>query len=220
MRKYLSEGLVMDYVSIGEKIRLVRNRLGLTQADLAKKLNVDPSTIAYYESGRRQISLEMLQKIANALGVELDYFLKEQEATATELPPVRKFIPLYDVNIRAGNGGFPDSLEPLRLLPVETVDADCAFVVHGRSMEPEINDGDIVLVRRVYPQDVLDGEIVVSMYENQFLVKRLYRDDGKIVLIADNDEYAPITVNPNERFEIIGKVVEVRHVPKRKRAKR
>jgi len=67
----------------------------------------------------------------------------------------------------------------------------------------------------VEPVSTSDSLLVI--YGNQFLVKRFYRADGKIVLFGDNEEYAPIVVDPGERFRLLGRVVEIRRVPKRRR---
>ncbi|KUK24571.1 MAG: Putative prophage repressor [Thermotoga sp. 50_1627] len=172
--------------------------------------------ISAYESGRITPSVDKLRKLAEILGVDVSYFL-ENEVTPVPLPPSKKAIPLYDTNMTAGNGTFPDSVQPIRYISTDLTDADCAFVVHGRSMFPEISEGDVILVKHTFPDEIRNGDIVVVIYCNQFLVKRFYRSDGKIVLVGDNEEYAPIVVDPNERFRLIGRVVEIRRLPKRER---
>lgn len=49
----------------------LRTQKGLTQAALAQKLGVTQATVANYESGRREPSIAMLRKIAQALGVDI-----------------------------------------------------------------------------------------------------------------------------------------------------
>jgi len=201
---------------LGIKIRELREKLGLTQRELAEKLGVDNSTISAYESGRITPSVDKLRKLAEILGVDVSYFL-EGEATPVPLPPIRKAIPLYNTNMTTGNGAFPDSVQPIRYISTDLTDADCAFIVHGQSMFPEISEGDVILVKHTSPDEIRNGDIVVVIYGNQFLVKRFYRADGKIVLFGDNEEYAPIVVDPGERFRLLGRVVEIRRVPKRRR---
>jgi transcriptional regulator with XRE-family HTH domain len=43
-----------DSLSLGERVVRVRQRLGITQKDLARRLGVDPSTLAHWEYGRRR----------------------------------------------------------------------------------------------------------------------------------------------------------------------
>ncbi len=50
------------------KLRNARERAGITQAQLAYKLNTQPSAISRIESGEQNISIEYLVKICNAIG--------------------------------------------------------------------------------------------------------------------------------------------------------
>ena len=65
-------------MEIGEKIRQIRIKKGLTQKDLAKRLYVSQSYIANYENGNRKPKIETLQRIAAALDVPIDTFLEVQ----------------------------------------------------------------------------------------------------------------------------------------------
>ena len=50
------------------KIAEERQRAGITQKEFAKRLNTTQSVISRIEGGRQNISLDMLQRIAEALG--------------------------------------------------------------------------------------------------------------------------------------------------------
>ena len=56
---------------IGTRIADVRETMGLTQTDLAKKLKTTQSAIARIESGRQNVSADMLKRIGKALGKNL-----------------------------------------------------------------------------------------------------------------------------------------------------
>lgn len=56
-------------MSLGENIKRARKEKGLTQKDLANKLETTPQNLAQYESGKRNPKYETLEKIANALEV-------------------------------------------------------------------------------------------------------------------------------------------------------
>ena len=64
----------MEKEEIGKKIKILRKTRGLTQQQLADKLNVKRATISNYEIGRRSPHIKELEDIAEALGVNLDYF--------------------------------------------------------------------------------------------------------------------------------------------------
>jgi UDP-N-acetylglucosamine 1-carboxyvinyltransferase len=56
---------------IGQRIADVRETLGLTQTDLAKKLRTTQSAVARIESGKQNVSADMLKRIGKALGKNL-----------------------------------------------------------------------------------------------------------------------------------------------------
>lgn len=64
----------MDNEKIGQKIKSLRKTRGMTQDQLGQKLGVQRATISNYEIGRRSPHLTELQKIADILGVSLEYF--------------------------------------------------------------------------------------------------------------------------------------------------
>lgn len=60
---------------IGEKIKEVRKRQGLTQRELAEKMGTTQQNLAQYESGKRYPKLVTIEKIASALKVPLNTLL-------------------------------------------------------------------------------------------------------------------------------------------------
>lgn len=69
---------------LGARIAALRRAAGLNQAELARKLQVSPSTVGMYEQGRREPSGEILLAIARELGVSTDYLLSGQPARTEE----------------------------------------------------------------------------------------------------------------------------------------
>ncbi|MCI9046676.1 MAG: helix-turn-helix transcriptional regulator [Hungatella sp.] len=57
---------------LGEKIKLLRTARGLTQTQLAKKLNLSKSSISKYESGQKFPTLETLINLAAFFHTSLD----------------------------------------------------------------------------------------------------------------------------------------------------
>lgn len=60
---------------IGANIRRARVRRKLTQDDLAQTVHTTRQTISNYETGRSRPDVETLQRLADALGVELTELL-------------------------------------------------------------------------------------------------------------------------------------------------
>jgi len=59
-------------MEIGQLIRNARNRLGLTQAELAKKLEVQQSAISQWEIGHVEPEAKNRLKLSTALNIPLD----------------------------------------------------------------------------------------------------------------------------------------------------
>ncbi|WP_211221632.1 helix-turn-helix domain-containing protein [Desulfocurvibacter africanus] len=58
-----------------ERLRAAREMRGLSQADLATKTGLPPSSIAHFEGGKRKPSFDNLRKLSEALDVTTDYLL-------------------------------------------------------------------------------------------------------------------------------------------------
>lgn len=76
------------YVRLGERLRALRNRAGLSQAALGAKLGRSASAIDRYEIGQRRISLADLLRLSRVLGVAPETFF-EGSATRGAFPRVR-----------------------------------------------------------------------------------------------------------------------------------
>ena len=64
---------------IGNRIRKRRQELGLPQRVLAQALGVTPQHISVIEQGKRAPSLSSLAKLADELGVTMDYLVTGRE---------------------------------------------------------------------------------------------------------------------------------------------
>lgn len=60
----------MNKTSAGTVVREARHGLGMTQRELAQRVGVKPSHIAYIEKGRRRPSLHLLGRLADTLGID------------------------------------------------------------------------------------------------------------------------------------------------------
>ena len=68
-------------MTFGEIVKNERNRLGLNQDELAKKIGVTRRVISSYENdSSRPRGTERYKKLAEALGVNINYLLSEDEA--------------------------------------------------------------------------------------------------------------------------------------------
>ena len=87
---------------------------------------------------------------------------------------------------------------------------DMAIRVFGDSMEPELSDGDIILLKQGY--DNVNGDIYVIDYNGKSYVKKLYNDGNRFVLKSIKKKYSDIIIYTSDiqdtYFNIVGKVVD------------
>ena len=58
---------------LSKQIELLRRKKGWSQAELARRLHISPSTIGMYEQGRREPSIDVLVALSQAFEVTIDY---------------------------------------------------------------------------------------------------------------------------------------------------
>lgn len=73
-------------------LKKLREKEKMTQVELSKKLNVSPSTIGMYETGRREPDYENLKRIAEIFNVSTDYLLGFNPARKLHADENKKFL--------------------------------------------------------------------------------------------------------------------------------
>lgn len=74
-----------------ERLKQIRKKRDLSQADLAEYLQCSRQSYAHYETGRSEPSLETLVKIATYLQCSLDYLLGlSDDSTQRDLTPAER----------------------------------------------------------------------------------------------------------------------------------
>lgn len=68
---------MIDSKAIGRKIKLYRQRINLTQFQLAEKLDVTPNYVSAIERGVTKVSLERLDEISSVLNTSVADFLTD-----------------------------------------------------------------------------------------------------------------------------------------------
>jgi transcriptional regulator with XRE-family HTH domain len=77
-------------MSIGKRIRKGRQILEMTQQELAEAIGVTPQHISAIEQDKRDPSLSSLAKLAEELGVTIDYLVTGKESVITDTIPAIK----------------------------------------------------------------------------------------------------------------------------------
>lgn len=196
-----------------EQLKVLRKKVGLTQADVASKLGIDRSTYTKYETGQSEPSFEMVQRLSALFGVSIELLVGGSPCPASTggvWVPV-----LGDVA-----AGVPiEAME--NVVDYEEIDTAMAssgehfaLRIKGSSMEPRIREGDVVIVRKQDDADTGDTAVVMVNGDSA-TVKRIKKEsDGSLWLLPNNPAYDPQHFSVAEIAEkpvhIIGKVVELR----------
>ena len=87
-------------MGLGQRIRQRREALKLTQEQLAKNLGLTSQYISIIEQDKRSPSLSTLAKVAEELGVTIDYLVSGREGATLDLIPAIKADKILDLEVR------------------------------------------------------------------------------------------------------------------------
>ncbi len=144
-------------MDIGKRIKEARKNAGLTQVQLAEKLNVTHSMIGQYETGKRKPKLDTLMKIASALEVPYEYFLELEVFDTPE-------------EFNARRQEIIDSMEPDESGVTFTRLPD-GTTIAVRSDQQDIVEDQIAEKRKAYIKETLDTFTPAGVMEIQHHVE-------------------------------------------------
>lgn len=195
--------------SFKDMLKYYRERDGLSQSQLAKIIGVSASTISMYEVGKREPDFETEEKIADHFNVSLSNLRGKSEThSPTRIPVLGRVA-----------AGIPlDAIEEIidyEEIP-EAMAKDGEYFglrIKGDSMEPRIQNGDVVIVRK--QPDADDGDLVIALVNgNEGTCKRLKKMATGIMLLSNNPAYDPYVFSWEDidkmPVKIVGKVKELR----------
>jgi phage repressor protein C with HTH and peptisase S24 domain len=181
------------------------NRSAITQA---KKKDAVPDKWILHLSRKFHLNPDWIesgvgQKHSNISGIHYSDFRKIPKVTARLSAGGGSFEVGEDIE---GYYAFQDEWLRKKGSPKNMVLMD----IVGNSMEPELRDGDTVLIDESQ-KNILSGAIYAVGVEDTVMVKRVEKHPSKLVLQSDNKNYSPIYLQAEEMdtARIIGKVIWV-----------
>lgn len=72
--------MVESSKSLANRLKITREALELTAAELCKIIKVKPNRWSQYESGERRITLEVASKLCDEFGLTLDWIYRANPA--------------------------------------------------------------------------------------------------------------------------------------------
>ena len=85
-------------MTLGEKLRTLRQRKKLSQAELAQTSGIYQKSISRYELGEAVPSATALKQLADALDVTADYLLSEKPVVVRDKDLLKKFEVIQDLD--------------------------------------------------------------------------------------------------------------------------
>ena len=158
---------------------------------------------------------------------EMDLIASRRYQPGTEEPAKIDCImmPVSELPVSAGLGAFLEGEMFQQIqVPASSVPAGAEFGIYvsGDSMEPRYHSGQIVWVKRC--EELECGDIGIFVYDDcgylkkydehtpdksqaEFLTDSYGVVHNQPVLVSLNTKYSPILISPEQRFEVVGKVL-------------
>ncbi len=195
-------------------IREIGEQTGITSTSVVNYYLEQLEKWGYIERDRRisrglRVVPEMLANLGLAVAETVNDFLRipvlGRIGASLPMP-----VPASDFNYYDAEAGVEIARS---LLPAKKVDGLFALEVQGDSMiDAMVNDGDIVVMRRVNNNaEAKNGDMVAIWLpaRDETTLKYFYKEANHYRLQPANPTMQPIYIDKNERLEIKGKVVMV-----------
>ena len=187
-------------MEFGEKLRSLRTKAGLTQLDIAEKLDVSAAAIGAWENGRAKPRLTKLGQLAELLGTSAADLMGE-DATEAAISGTSRMVPLLGfahMGEPCDEGNLADEVE----VPASIADAHPrGFMVHaqGGCMDNRFPHDALLLVDP--DMEPVNGQPVLAETSDYGAVVRNYtRGRSTVMLTADSHsgEYDDILAGPGD----------------------
>lgn len=187
-------------MEFGEKLRSLRMKAGLTQLDIAEKLDVSAAAIGAWENGRAKPRLTKLGQLAELLGTSAADLMGE-DATEAAISGTSRMVPLLGfahMGEPCDEGNLADEVE----VPASIADAHPrGFMVHaqGGCMDNRFPHDALLLVDP--DMEPVNGQPVLAETSDYGAVVRNYtRGRSTVMLTADSHsgEYDDILARPGD----------------------
>ena len=199
---------------MGERVKLIRKKLELTQEQLAQRLGVGKTALSMIETGKARLSTRNRNILVQELNVNPEWLetgkgemfnadpaLSATYGRATEMKMPLQSVPLYSIEATAGLIPLfeqQESYNPINYIHIPNLPkCDGAVYVAGDSMYPLLKSGDIVLYKRLHDlNDIFWGDMYLLSIEidgeEYVTVKYIQRAEreGYIKLVSQNPHHA------------------------------
>lgn len=199
-------------MELSKLVKKQRLHYGLTMKELAKRVGVSEGLVSRWESGDvGSMKTDTAAKVADALHLSplvfFGYDISEEETV--KIPIVGRVVAGIPILAEENIEGM------VEISKKQDMGTMFALRVRGKSMEPNIKENDLLVVRQ--QSDVDSGDIAIVLVNgDEATVKQVRKSKDGITLVGFNvDVYEPRFYTNKEIQElpvrVVGKVIESRH---------
>lgn len=194
--------------AFSERIKEVRESLGMNKSEFALFLNTNVPNITRYEREDMGVSMDAVEKIAKKVGVSPGWLLGWDNEKYPKETVAPKRIPVLGVIAAGAPILAQENIEEYVYVP-EKINADFCLKIKGDSMiGARILDGDIVFIKK--QPTIENGEIAAVLVDSEeATLKRVFINNDTIILHAENPNYADLVFTRKDmrQINIIGKAI-------------
>ncbi len=198
---------------MGDRLKLIRKELKLTQEQLAQRLGIGKAALSMIETGKCGLSTRNKNILVQDLNVNPEWIETGMGQMFNAEPNLTPFwlksdnslpmqsVPLYSIEGTAGLVPLftrQEELSPVSFIHIPNLPkCDGAIYVSGDSMYPLLKSGDIVLYKQLHNiEDIFWGDMYLLSIdlegEEYITVKYIQKSDreGFVRLVSQNPHHA------------------------------
>lgn len=193
---------------MAKNIQKYMNLFDKDRKEICKDLNISYTTFTDWVNGNTYPRIDKIEMLAKYFGVS-KADLVEDDYNSTSSGVVR--IPVYG-SVSAGDGVFAEgNIENYVDIPEEMARHGDFFglKISGDSMEPDIKDGDIVIVKRQEHLPANGKTVIAIVNGDEGFCKRLAKYADGLGLVSNNPAYTPKYFSADEVRDLPVRIVGV-----------
>ncbi|MCW8128951.1 MAG: helix-turn-helix domain-containing protein [Planctomycetota bacterium] len=198
-------------MTIGDRIKVAREKAGLNQTQLAEQLGVMQSALSHWERNVKKPSREHVEKLCAILNLTADWFLTGPEKPGMKIRPMEKtFAPVdrrTDLNVynrerasariaiptwlnaAAGPGMFLELSDDYWYIPKLSRGRGIHLaVIRGESMKETLRPGDMIVMQSFADRGLVMPPLRYGAPKSSMREWRSKIEDGAIYALSINNE--------------------------------
>jgi len=186
-------------MTVGERLKTLRKHRKYNQTESAELIGINQQSWALMEKDKRKLTGEEAKILAKEFDSSVHWlFTGDGPMTGKQILAEIKSIRVVNIAALAGlvDGYSAPEMEYVGTLSLPGIDDPENYIatnVSGRSMEPDIREGSIIVLQRMMQRsEFIDGRVYVIVLQGIPFLKRIKlilngKDKGRFQISSDNE---------------------------------